>query len=125
MLSPLPAPLEFGRLSSLPFNGELWVDRTGVPTLSLLALALSTFLSLNLSCSRLGPEVPLTDGFRGRFTDELLLLELGVILVRLDALDSGRGGKWRTLRVGRWLSSMLFLSLWRMWDWRIVCNCIV
>jgi hypothetical protein len=75
--------------------------------LRLLAIRLSPFLSLSLSCSKLVPEAPLERlWFRGRFTDELLLLELGVILVWLEALDSGRGGRGLDLLEIWLLSSM-------------------
>jgi hypothetical protein len=77
----LPVPLELGLLSSLPFNGELGRVFSPVSTLLLLA-KLSPFLSLNLSCNKLVPDAPLERvWFRGRFTEELLLLELGVIFV--------------------------------------------
>ena len=60
-----------------------------------LCLALSTFLSLNLSCSKLAPpDANLAPWFwfvRGGRCAELLLLEVGVILVCVEALDSGRG----------------------------------
>jgi hypothetical protein len=61
----------------------------------LLSLALSTFLSLNLSCSKLAPPegalaVKSCDR-AGRCAAEPLL-EAGVILVLLLVLDSGRRG---------------------------------
>ena len=69
--------------------------------------ALSTFLSLNLSCSRLAPpDGARVDGFcvlAGRCAAELLL-DVGVILVWLLALDSGRGAR---LRLDPWLLSSI------------------
>lgn len=56
-------------------------------------LALSTFLSLSLSCSRLAPldGVVLPPFTRtGRLADEPLLLDAGVIFVWQEELESGR-----------------------------------
>jgi hypothetical protein len=103
---PLPAPLELGLLSSWPFTGELCAVLSPRSTLLLLAFALSPFRSLNLSCSRLGREEP-RDGFCGRFTEELLLLDVGVILVWLDALEPGRGGSGRDALLKPWLLSSI------------------
>jgi hypothetical protein len=90
----------------LPFNGELGRVFSPISTLLLLA-KLSPFLSLNLSCNRLVPDAPLEKvWFRGRFTEELLLLELGVIFVWLEVLDSGRGGRGRDL-LDIWLVSSM------------------
>lgn len=88
-------PHELGLLSSLimvPLTGELCTSLFEAISILLLrlCLALSTFLSLNLSCNKLFP-VPLAPVFLGRFVVELFE-ELGVILVMELALDSGRGG---------------------------------
>lgn len=96
-LTPIPfpfvTPLELGLLSSLTIFaliGEL----SAVPKsilLRRLCRALSAFLSRSLSCNKLAPDaarVPVFDR-RGRCAVELLL-ELGVIFVSLDELDSGR-----------------------------------
>lgn len=62
-----------------------------------LCLALSTFRSLNRSCNKLAPlvegplAVPLFWVVRaGRCAEELLLLEVGVILVCAELLEGGR-----------------------------------
>lgn len=93
MFFPATIPLELGlRSSLLPLTGELCTPLSAMSMLLLLCLALSTFLSLNRSCSKL-PDTPLAvrSWTRcGRWAVELLL-ELGVILVLLLALDSGRG----------------------------------
>ena len=103
----MPVPLELGLLSSFPFKGELGSVFSPISILLLLVIMFSPFLSLSLSCSKLVPEAPLERlWFRGRFTEELLLLELGVILVWLEALDSGRGGRGRDLLEIWLLSSM-------------------
>jgi hypothetical protein len=90
-------PLELGLLSSLAafdFTGELCTPRSPALKSTLLrrlCRALSTFLSRNLSCSKLAPDparAPVFD--RGRCADELLVLVLGVILASLEELDSGR-----------------------------------
>lgn len=106
---PLPAvtPLELGLLSSLTIfalTGELCTPLSPALKSTLrrrLCRALSTFLSLNLSCSRLAPDPPRAPAFdRGRCADELLL-EPGVIFVSLDELDSGR------VRLDPWLESSI------------------
>lgn len=61
-----------------------------------IALELSTFRSLNLSCNKLAPPegviLPLELGFirDGRWAEEPLLLLAGVILVLFEEEDSGR-----------------------------------
>lgn len=96
---PLPAvtPLELGLLSSLAifaFTGELCTPPSPVLKSTLLrrlCRALSTFLSRSLSCSKLAPDparAPVVD--RAKCAEELLVLEVGVILVSLEELDSGR-----------------------------------
>lgn len=85
--------------------------------------ALSTFLSLSLSWSKVAPDDIFAPGFCVRFVgrcteDELVLEVCGVILVSREELDSGRG-EGRDRGKPWLLASMLHLS----WS-QLLCDAV-